>query len=208
MGDAASQAAQKRAPTPAPPRSNTLAPEERAAAKRSSGPVIGILVLLVLALGGGVVWLVLNRLEAAKRDEVQPPVALTEGVDAPNALSLGGGKRLAKPPEEVIAPKPPEVVPVVAVLRAVQVDSLPKGATVWLGETKVGRTPLSVQLNDGEKRTYRFTLKGYVTKEEEVASTASAVAVKLEKRARGGKKPVEEADPYGKIDDLKANPFK
>jgi hypothetical protein len=73
--------------------------------------------------------------------------------------------------------------------------SVPSGATVWSGATRVGETPLEVTLKPGQTTSYRFTLSGHLPAEQDISAEDTTREIHLSRRP-------------AKVDELKENPFK
>ncbi len=111
-------------------------------------------------------------------------------------------------PPETAAPAEPAPSPLPAVPEELRValSSVPAGATVWRGETRVGVTPLEVELAPGERAEYHFTLAGHLPAKKVVSADATRVEVRLSRKPRRSNRR-DVADGFQKIDDLKENPF-
>ena len=124
----------------------------------------------------------------------------------------------AKPSERPAAPGPaanakPPAAPPAPRLR-VTLRSVPAGAEVFQGRDRVGETPVEVELDPGAEAEYRFARSGYRSLERLVHAWDGEVEVRLaraqaaERPARARGRPPVELDPYGKVDDLKPDPFR
>ncbi len=109
-------------------------------------------------------------------------------------------------------PKPPAAPP--APRLRVTLRSVPPGAEVFQGRDLVGETPVEVELDPGAEAEYRFARSGYRSLERLVHAWDGEVEVRLaraqaaERPARARGRPPVEPDPYGKVDDLKPDPFR
>lgn len=142
-----------------------------------------------------------------------PVQASTPASNAPGTATAS-----APPPRRVEPPLAPDLPDIVLQNPAgpnaegapkgkhVRLDSVPKGATVFAGKTKLGVTPLDVELSPGTNATYHFLLAGYKPASKSVSSEDKFVEVKLAKGAVVHHAPGMKSDPY-ESDELKDNPF-
>ncbi|HET6922546.1 MAG TPA: protein kinase, partial [Anaeromyxobacteraceae bacterium] len=160
----------------------------------------------------------------------RPRAVLLGGVSAAAIAAVGvatGLVPLGRPAPTPIgtppaAPTPPAVPastaagspPFAASLPRLRVTlrSVPPGAEVFHGGDWLGATPLEVELEPGGEAEYRFARSGYRSLARRVRASEGVVEVRLaraEPRAAGklGDLAPGEQNPYGKVDDLKPDPF-
>lgn len=129
-----------------------------------SGVVIAVLLVLILVLGGLLFWQVTTR----RPDLVQldPPAPLVE----PPA-----------PPAPAPQPTEPPPAPVVQNPDAYQVTVLsePKRASVFMDNALLGRTPLDVEIPNGEEWTVILSLAGHQNREVILSASQPRVRVPL-----------------------------
>ena len=208
------------APPPAAPLRRNSAPlqtDELAAVKstpRETLKVLGVATLFGLAIGA--VALLLWPSPRA----VVAPVSITQ-VTIPQAsrtptappapaptLPVAAAPAPAPTPAPA-APPPSAVAPPPANAR-VQVSSTPSGAIVSNAHGKIGETPLTFELPAGGTERLQVSAAGYRPKTLSVSSSDRHVDVRLDRAApaqppKTGASP--ESDPYGKVDELKQDPY-
>ncbi len=107
------------------------------------------------------------------------------------------------------APRPSP--PSVSLLR-VTLRSVPPGVQVFRGPDRIGATPIDVEMEAGDEAEYRFARSGYRSLARRVRATDGVIEVRLARvEPRAGKELGSQApgdeNPYGKVDDLKPDPF-
>lgn len=121
----------------------------------------------------------------------------------PASVPLPGPK--ASPSPTAMATPPASPIPRLRVT----LRSVPSGAEVFQGRDRVGETPVEVELDSGGEAEYRFTRSGYRSLERLVHASDGEVEVRLRAQAVARRAPApEEPDPYGKVEDLKPDPFR
>ncbi len=116
----------------------------------------------------------------------------------------------AAPAQAAAAPTPPPPLAVPRLL--VTLRSVPPGVEVFQGQLRLGATPLDVEMEAGGEAEYRFARPGYHPMARRVRASEGVVEVRLARvhpragQEVGAKAPGDE-NPYGKVDDLKPDPF-
>ncbi|MBZ0234752.1 MAG: PEGA domain-containing protein [Deltaproteobacteria bacterium] len=129
---------------------------------------------------------------------VPPALRIVAGLTAGAAFAAGliaglqptGGSRAVAP--SVVSPAIPDAAPVEKPAPAepasapadVVVDSSPQAALVYEGRTKLGKTPLTIQVMQGAQRTLSIRKKGYKTVSITIGDQPN-VTVSLQKARRG-----------------------
>jgi tRNA A-37 threonylcarbamoyl transferase component Bud32 len=151
----------------------------------------GTLAVALAAVGVGTGMVPVGRSRPAQSAPVQDPTSTPAA--APTS---------ATPPAPSPAPSLPHLV--------VTLRSVPPGAEVFHGGDRVGATPVQVELEPGGEAEYRFARSGYLSLARLVHASDGEVEVRLEaaRRPRQPRGPDHEQDPYGKVDDLKPDPFR
>ncbi|MBI3181663.1 MAG: protein kinase [Myxococcales bacterium] len=183
----------EREPAPARPATVTgIGEVDARALRRGPGRLVAIAAALLALLVGAYFGAGLLRPSPAPASvpEAPPP--------APAVVEPAPTEPSPPPPGLLPPPAPPAS-------KRVSLESVPPGASVWEGPRKVGVTPVEVELAQGAVADYRFKLEGYRTAARRVSSDDGRVEVKLAKARKRGA--AEEEDPYGKIEDLKEDPF-
>lgn len=133
-----------------PPSQSMATPESPSSSKK--GPLIAILVALLLIGGLGAYIL----LKSDSGDVEQPPtVAQVNTIDKPVTASE---KVVAPKPTKPIAADPTEQIPASV---SIKVVSEPAGARVFEEGRSVGRTPMTIHGEDGDRLDYSFEKDGY-----------------------------------------------
>ncbi len=118
-------------------------------ARRGGGGALKIVALLVVLGGGGFgAWWYLNQPEAGS-------------VARPSGPAAGGVAKVASPPKEQVPAADAAVA--LAAPFTYSIRSEPTKAAVFLGEDRIGETPLEVKIESGEPRDYHLKLEGYAT---------------------------------------------
>jgi len=142
---------------------------------------------------------------------------------APPPATAAATQAPAAPPSAVLEPPPAQP------RLQVTVRTVPSGADVFQGALLVGRTPWTVSLVRGEELELRLAKEGFQPATRKLAADAGDVEVTLLRPAKlaaqakpaalVARKPADprgpeveperrtEENPYGKIDDLKPDPF-
>ncbi|HEU4383515.1 MAG TPA: serine/threonine-protein kinase [Anaeromyxobacteraceae bacterium] len=115
-------------------------------------------------------------------------------------------------PNPVLASAAPAPALVPVPLLRVTLRSEPPGAAVFRGNDRIGATPLDVEMEAGGEAEYRFARSGFRALARRVRASDGVVEVRLaraEPRAvkELGAKAADDENPYGKVDDLKPDPF-
>jgi hypothetical protein len=169
-------------------------PDDAAAIRRGPNKaVIAIAAVLLLIVGAGVTWKVAFGSEPDPAPQPPPPDPMENLKTPPLVLTTPNGT--PAPPQPPDPPKPTS--------HPVKVTSTPPGALVWEKKAgKLGATPITLEL-PLDPTELRFTLGGYEPAAKKVAPEDESVAVTLKVR----KKQTVNDNPYGKVEDLKADPF-
>lgn len=161
----------------------------------------GALAVAVTAVGVGAGMLPIGRGGPAPSAPVQVPSPSPNPSPSATTIPI---------PTAIATPSP---APSLQRLR-VTLLSVPPGAEVFQGSDRIGSTPVQVELEPGGEAEYRFARSGYLSLARLVRASDGEVEVRLApagaaRRPRQPRGPApDEQDPYGKVDDLKPDPFR
>ena len=159
---------------------------------------------------------------AFDRARRRPRAVILSGVSVAALAAVGVGTglvplgRSAPAPAAAAAPPPastatPAPAPSVPRLR-VTLRSVPPGVDVFRGGDRLGATPLDVELEPGADAEYRFARSGYRSLARRVRAWEGVVEVRMARAEPSAPRKLGEPgrgeqNPYGKVDDLKPDPF-
>jgi hypothetical protein len=160
-------------PSPAGGYYPTPTPLPQRVQKSKTGLFVGLGLVAVLGVGAAVFFATRgggnDGAEASVKD---PPGVIEDDIDAPPEKPPIVPDKPAIVPEKPPIEKPPEV-PKGPVMVQIKLQSLPKGAEIWVeGEKKArGKTPKLIELEQGTKVSISFKRRGY--QDEEIKITPS-----------------------------------
>ena len=192
--------------------------------KSKRGLLIGLIAFILLGVVAGVGALAFHtgkpeveKVAIAPTAPAPPPPAAPPTAPAPMpAPAPVAVAAVAPTPEPAPAPATPKDHAKSA-KQTVLLISTPSGAQV-LGDqgAPLGHTPMRIELAAGESKIVKLQAAGYREREAMVHAGDEKLALQLEKltaqaappqAAKPAPSSSPEADPYGKVDDLKKNPY-
>ena len=165
--------------------------------RRPRAVLLGGVSVAALAVTGVVTGLV-PLVRIAPTPAPVPPPATQAAALLPAAIPAAAAR------------EPPAPAPIPRLL--VTLRTVPPGAEVFRGQDRVGATPLEVEMEAGGEAEYRFARSGYRSVARRVRASEGVVEVRLGRvHPRAGQElgspPPGDENPYGKVDDLKPDPF-
>jgi serine/threonine-protein kinase len=153
---------------------------------------------------------------ARPRRVILRALAAALALGAATAMFRSSEKWMLKP-AALVAPPPPEIAPAAPTpaqpepkrTREVMLQSVPAGAAVFEGPTRIGTTPVQVKIALDAAPTYQFKLPGYLPARYQVTTGDSSIRVVLGKAAAKRRAGATKNDnPTKDEDGLKDNPFR
>ncbi len=167
-------------PMPRPPSGAQALPADDAAPagrKRSAGPFIAVVVVLVAAAAGAVVW--------STRSHAQSETAAPTQTQAPAQAATPS----VAPPTQPESPTPPAVEEVI-------VDSLPPGAKILVDGAPLGDTPEAVKIEKGKTKVVLLQKDGFVDQQQTIdPAKTHKLLVRLERVKRAAATPKGKRPP-------------
>jgi serine/threonine-protein kinase len=200
-----------------PQETELQAPVEKPTSRRRWPLLLGVTVVSVLA-GLFVVWRT-GLLMTLSRRATPPQVPAVSAASVPVPPSVAGASADETPGEVAGAPseiaeseKPGEsATPSPSTDQPVLLRSVPEGAEVFRGKTRLGVTPLKVSIPAGRQIEYRFQRAGYDPIVRRAQAGAGLVEVRLTKSSRvesaESRSNAEQPLPGKKRQTLKPDPF-
>jgi hypothetical protein len=158
--------------------------------RSTAGPIIAVLLILAAAGGGAAFYFLGIKGGGESEGAADAAVATPQRGDAAIAaarLDAGLGPRadaamVAAGPDAGVVAAAADAAVAAPEKIAIRITSSPSRATVFDGRKRLGRTPLKLELDRGEKRRLRVVRGGYNPELITVDGSDSVVSITLERR--------------------------